>query len=54
MMKYIIQVMLPNGESRTYQTSHWKERDGRCLFVDKYDQPKNFPMESCFIEGVDK
>ena len=50
-MKYIIQVSLPNGEHRTFTTTYFQEREGRCLFKDKFGQPKNFPMDACFIEG---
>lgn len=52
LMKYIISVKLPNGESRTFQTNYFQEREGRIIFKDKYGQPKNFPYDSCFIEGV--
>ena len=51
-MKWIISVLLPNGENRTYTTTNFKERDNRILFVDKFEQPKNFPKDACFIEGV--
>lgn len=52
MTKWIISVQLPNGESRTYTTNNFKEREDRILFLDKYGQPKNFPKNACFIEGV--
>jgi len=50
--KWIIQVKLPNGESRTYTTDYFQEREGRILFKDKYGQEKNFPYDACFIEKV--
>lgn len=53
MMKWIITVRLPN-ESRTYTTSYFKEREGRILFEDKFGNPKNFPAQDCFIEGVEQ
>jgi hypothetical protein len=43
---------MPDGDSRTYTAKSFKERDGRILFLDKFEQPKNFPKDACFIEGV--
>jgi hypothetical protein len=53
-LKWIISVKLPNGDDRTYTTTNFKERDNRILFLDKFGQPKNFPKDACFIEGVDQ
>ena len=52
-MKWIITVSLPNG-SKTYTTNNFEERESRILFIDKFGQPKNFPKDFCFIEGVDQ
>ena len=52
-MKWIISVKMPNGKDRTYTTTNFKEREGRILFLDKFGQPKNFPKDFCFIEGVE-
>jgi len=53
-MKWIISVRMPNGEDRLYTTTSFKERENRILFIDKFGQPKNFPKDACFIEGVDQ
>jgi hypothetical protein len=53
-MKWIITVQMPNGTDRTYTTTYFKEREGRILFEDKFGQPKNFPKDACFIEGVEQ
>ena len=53
-MKWIITVGLPNGEARTYTTKTFTERENRILFLDKFGQPKNFPKDACFIEGVEQ
>lgn len=52
-MKWIITVKIVN-EKRVYTTTNFKEREGRILFLDKYGQPKNFPKDACFMEGVDQ
>jgi len=51
MIKYLITVRLPEG-SRVFQTYNFKMREGRVLFEDKNGNPKNFPEDDCFIEGV--
>lgn len=53
-MKWIITVKMPNNVVRTYTTNNFKERENRILFLDKFDQPKNFPKDACFIEGVEQ
>jgi len=52
--KWIIQVVFPDGTSRKFTTNFFQEREGRILFKDKFDQPKNFPYEACFIERVEE
>ena len=51
MIKYLITVRLPE-ESRIFQTNYFSIREGRVLFEDKNGNPKNFPEQDCFIEGV--
>lgn len=53
MLMYIITVRLPSG-SKTFQTRLFTIREGRVLFEDKFGQPKNFPENDCFIEGVEQ
>ena len=53
MLMYIITVRLPNG-GKTFQTRRFTIREGRVLFEDKFGQPKNFPENDCFIEGVEQ
>ena len=52
-IKYIITVKTPEG-SKVFQTYNFIQREGRILFEDKFGQPKNFPEDSCFIEGVEE
>lgn len=52
-IKYIITVKTPEG-SKVFQTYNFTQREGRILFEDKFGQPKNFPENSCFIEGVEE
>ena len=52
-MKWIITVRIVD-EKRVYTTTNFKERDNRILFLDKFGQPKNFPKDDCFIEGVEQ
>jgi len=51
-IKYIITVNTPGG-AKTFQTFYYQNREGRILFEDKFGQPKNFPEQECFIEGVE-
>ena len=41
-------------ETKTFQTYYFTRREGRILFEDKYGQPKDFPQDDCFIEGVEE
>lgn len=49
--KYIITVKTPDG-SKVFQTYNYILKEGRVLFEDKFGQPKDFPENNCFIEGV--
>ena len=52
-IKYLITVRTPDG-SKVFQTYNFSQRDGRIVFEDKFGQPKNFPEQDCFIEGVEE
>ena len=49
--KYIITVKTPDG-SKVFQTYSYILKEGRVCFEDKFGQPKDFPENNCFIEGV--
>ena len=52
MVKYIILVELPSGQSQKFTTYKYERTDNRVLFTDRNGEAKDFPADKCFIEEL--